>query len=157
MKDYKEYATWYGMCKQLYLIKKNTVNNFDMYFVLDMPVVKDRDLVVTVTLDIDLKNGKVTVALHSKESSYKKDSGYVRIKKLTGKFILEKVDNNLLKITYIFFADVGGSLLPWIANIAAVEHPYKTLSGIARQCTKDKYYKTASELHNKEFINPVNK
>lgn len=151
VKDCNCYFEWYGMCRELYVIKKISQKEYLMYFVLDMPIVTDRDVVVRVTADWNLekRTGKITLA--SVESDYKKDAGLVRMPKLDGGFSFQEKGPDLFFVSYRVHADLGGSVPAWMVNIAAKKHPYETALGARKHVKKEKYYKRAEKLHNKSF------
>ncbi len=151
VKDCDCYHEWYGMCRELYVIKKISQKEYLMYFVLDMPLVTDRDVVVRVTADWDLakRSGRVTLA--SVESEYKKDSGLVRMPKLDGGFTFEEKGPDVFFVSYRVHADLGGSVPAWMVNIAAKKHPYETAMGAKKHVYKEKYYKRAEKLYGKSF------
>lgn len=151
VKDSDCYFEWYGMCRELYVIKKISENEFLMYFVLEMPMVTDRDVVVRVTRDWNLEKKSGRVTLVSVESDYKKDSGLVRMPKLDGGFEFKETDPDLLFLSYHVHADLGGNVPAWAVNIAAKKHPYETALGLQKHVIKEKYYERAEKLYGKSF------
>jgi len=141
IKDANNYCKWFGMTKKLYVIKKRSEHDYDMYFVLDTPVVKNRDVVVHVTSGWDLKKNFAWVKIKSFKSDYKKKSGCIRMPEYHGKFIVTKINDKTLKTEYILHAEVGGVLPGWLANMVAKYHPYKTGLGLQREIKNPKYYK----------------
>ncbi len=131
IQDYNNYHKWYGMCNQLEAINVRNPKDIDMYFVLDLPVVTDRDVVVKVESGWDETKGTAWVTLTSiNDSSYKKDSGLVRMTSLKGRWDIIKKDDNHVEVIYQVHAELGGSLPAWVVNIAAKDQPLKTLKGV---------------------------
>lgn len=151
VKDCDSYHEWYGMCKELYVIKKISEKEYLMYFVLDMPLLTDRDVVVRVTGDWDMEKKSGWMKLVSIESKYKKDAGFVRMPGLSGGFTFRQVADGKFEVTYKVHADLGGSVPAWMVNIAAKKHPYQTALGAKRHVKSEKYYKRAEELYGKKF------
>jgi len=151
VKDCDCYYQWYGMCRELYVIKRKSEKDFLMYFVLDMPFVTDRDVVVRVTGDWDMKKRQGWIRLQSVKSDYKKSSGYVRMPKIDGDFSFKEVGPDLFSVTYRVHADLGGSVPAWMVNIAAKKHPYETAMGAKKHVKSEKYYKRAEKLYGKSF------
>ncbi|PKL39199.1 MAG: hypothetical protein CVV44_10065 [Spirochaetae bacterium HGW-Spirochaetae-1] len=152
MKDPEHYYEWYGMCGGLSVINKKTDSNFDMYFILDLPVVTDRDVVINVVQHVDFAKGVAKVDINRIESTYKKDSGLVHMAKMNGTFTITRQSNGEIVIVYQLFADVGGSLPAWVVNIASTDHPFKTMTGVRKQSKQDKYWASAKALHKKDFV-----
>ncbi|MCP4614589.1 MAG: hypothetical protein GY845_38400 [Planctomycetes bacterium] len=151
-KDYKNYHAWYGMCKELKLVSKKNENDYDMYFVLDMPVVSDRDVVVNIKTKWDFATGKGRVDMKDiATSKHKQDSGLVRMPELYASFTITRIDANKTKTVYQFFADTGGSVPAWVVNMSAKKHPKETMEGIMKQLSGKKYYEKANKAHNKTF------
>jgi len=108
-----------------------------MYFVLDLPVVKNRDVVVKVESGWDENKGTAWVTMTSiNGSEYKKDSGYVRITSLKGRWDIIKKDENHVEVIYQVHPELGGSLPAWIVNVAAKDQPLKTLKGVYKYSKK---------------------
>ncbi len=157
VKDHESYHKWYGMCRELYAINQKSEKEILrkkeilMYFVLDMPFLTDRDVVVRVTGDWDFKKRQGWIKLQSVKSDYKKNSGFVRMPKIDGGFTFKEIGPDIFAITYRVHADLGGSVPAWMVNIAAKKHPYETALGARRHVYLEKYYKRAEKLHGKTF------
>lgn len=137
IQDYNNYHKWYGMCNALYAINVRNPKDLDMYFILDLPVVKDRDVVVKVESGWDEKKGTAWVNMTSiNDSTYKKDSGLVRMTSLKGRWDIIKKDENHVEVIYQVHAELGGTLPAWVVNIAAKDQPLKTLKGVYNYCKK---------------------
>lgn len=130
IQDYANYHKWYGMCNALYAISVRNPKNIDMYFVLDLPVVTDRDVVVKVECGWDEQKGTAWVTMKSINSDYKKDSGLVRMTSLKGRWDIKKIDDSHVEVVYQVHAELGGALPAWVVNLAAVDQPKKTLKGV---------------------------
>ncbi|NMB64936.1 MAG: hypothetical protein GYA16_08735 [Spirochaetes bacterium] len=137
IQDYNNYHKWYGMCNALYPINVRNPKDLDMYFILDLPVVTDRDVVVKVECGWDEKKGTAWVNMTSiNDSPYKNDSGLVRMTSLKGRWDIIKKDENHVEVIYQVHAELGGSLPAWVVNIAAKDQPLKTLKGVYKYCKK---------------------
>ncbi|MDJ0761415.1 MAG: START domain-containing protein [Myxococcota bacterium] len=152
MKDYNHYVEWFGMCNELRVIKKRSENDYDMYFILDMPFpLTNRDVVVNVKTGWDFEKRTAWVKIKGIKSNYKKDSGLVRITKYDGEFEVVELEPGKTRVSYTLHAEIAGSLSPKAYNLAAYKHPYKTGTGLREQLDKEKYWKRASQVHNKQF------
>jgi len=151
VKDCNSYHTWYGMCNALYVTKKISEKEFYMYFVLDTPMLTDRDVVVRVTMDWDIKKKTGWIKLKSVDSDYKNNSGLVRMPQLDGGFTLKEVGPDKFLVNYRVYADLGGSVPAWMVNIVSKKHPFDTACGARRTVKLEKYYKNAEKLYGKSF------
>ena len=150
-KDYNNYENWYGMCKSLKFVNKNSSNDITMYFVLDMPVLKNRDAVLNVKYDFNYEKGIIKIILKSVESDYRKDSGLVRMPKIDGSILISREGAAATKIVYTVFADLSSKVPAWLINKMAVKHPFDTGMGIKNQSRKKVYTERASYSNNKNF------
>lgn len=138
-KDHDHYRDWYGMCKDIFVIDKRSNHDYDMYFVLDMPGgASDRDLVVRITTEWDYIKGQCQADIKSKESTYKSDSGLVRMPKMEGQFTITRINANKIRVVYQFFAETGGFMPAWIVNQGAWRHAYETMLGVLKEVSKAK-------------------
>ena len=149
--DHNEYHTWFGMCKELFLISKNSENDLTMYFVLDMPVVTNRDAVLCVKREIDLKAGKTKIFIQSIESDFGKKNGYVRMPKVSASFNITRIDSTRTNVIYTVHAEMGGVVPAWVVNMASVKHPFDTAVGVKNQARKPVYAERARKVHNRTF------
>jgi len=150
-KDYNNYENWYGMCKSLKFMNKNGSNDINMYFVLDMPVLKNRDAVLNVKYNFNYETGIIKIDLKSIESDYQKSSGLVRMPKVEGSIVISREAPDKTKIVYTVFADLSSNVPAWLINKMAVKHPYDTGMGIKNQARKKIYTDRASASNNKNF------
>lgn len=151
MKDPESSCEWYGMCGEMTVIKKtDTWRDYNAYFVLDVPVVTDRDVVVNAQSSIDYKNKVAYTRIHKVVDDHKKNSGLIRMKAMRSSYTV-KEKNGKTEIVYQVFADIGGSLPAWVINAASVDHPYDTMVGMRTQARKEKYWRAAEKLHKKNF------
>lgn len=151
VKDYNTYENWYGMCKSLKFMNKNGNNDINMYFILDMPVLKNRDAVINVKYDFNFEKGVIKITLRSIESSYQINSGLVRMPKIDGTIVVTKEGNSKTKVVYTVFADLSSKVPAWLINRMAVKHPYDTGMGIKNQSRKKVYAERASTSNNKNY------
>ena len=155
-KDYENYHNWYGMTKELKPIKVRSAEDFDVYFVLAMPILSDRDAVLKVKINNDSAKGLFTVTMKSFENDYGKENKLVRMPKVEGEFSVTRLSPTRSKIVYRVYADVTGSIPVKIVNIAATKHPLDTLIGAGEELRKNhkenKYIQRANKLHNQNFV-----
>ena len=146
-KDYDHYYEWYGMCKTLRVISKKSPRDVDMYFVLDTPVVTNRDAVVNVKSDYNYSEGIAKITFKGIDSPYMKGAGLVRMPVVDGNFTLSRINLRKTKVVYTVYVDMGGILPAWVANLAATKHPFDTGVGILKQVKKAIYAERAKRAH----------
>jgi hypothetical protein len=150
-KDPEHYYEWYGMCKKLEVVTKRSAHDYDMYFILDVPIVKDRDLMVNVTANWDYAKGVCTVNINRMENTCCAKSGLIAMPRMTGKFEITRVSERRVKCVYTVYADLGGSLPAAVINLLSWKHPFDTGVGAMKQTWKQKYFDIAKQVHNKDF------
>lgn len=151
VKDYNNYEKWYGMCKSLKFVNKNGSNDINMYFILDMPVLKNRDALINVKYDFNFEKGVIRITLKSFESNYQINSGLVRMPKIDGTIVVTKEGAGKTKVVYTVFADLASNVPAWLINKMAVKHPYDTGIGIKNQSRKKIYSERAGTSNNKNY------
>lgn len=151
-RDYDRYVEWYGMCKELKAIKKKTENDFDVYFILDMPVVKNRDAVLNVKINTDYQKGICNISLKSFDNDYGKENNLVRMPRVEGTYTITRISPTQSKAVYQVYADVASSVPMWIIKSTSLKHPFDTLKGARKQAQKPEYVERANKLHNKTFV-----
>lgn len=151
-KDFDKYFEWYGMTKVLKPINVRSASDFDVYFVLAVPVLTNRDAVMRVKIEIDYAKGICKTTLKSIESDYGKENKLVRMPNVEGVILLTRLAPAQTKGYYQVYADLGGSIPPSVVNMMAVKHPLDTVLGAINQCYKPVYADRATKLHNRSFV-----
>lgn len=151
-KDFDKYFEWYGMTKTLRPINVRSATDFDVYFVLSVPVLTNRDAVMRVKIETDYVKGLCKVTLKSIESDYGKENKLVRMPEVGGVFMLTRITPSQTRGYYQVHADMGGSIPASVVNMMATKHPLDTVIGAINQCYKPVYADRATKLHNRSFV-----
>lgn len=144
-RDYKSFPQWYGMCKEIRLVKDFNKDHKIVYFVVDMMgPVKDRDLVADVVFDVKSDQGKSFININAlKDELVPVQSKYVRMTHLIGKYTLTRVNDNTTHVVYMVDSDPAGYIPAWLTNRLAKDQPFLTLKGLKEMVKKDIYYEKA--------------
>lgn len=151
-KDFDRYFEWYGMTKTIKPINVRSATDFDVYFVLAVPVLKNRDAIMRVKIETDYAKGICKTTLKSIDSDYGKENKLVRMPSVEGVYIITRISPTQTKGVYQVHADLGGSIPASIVNLMATKHPLDTAIGAINQCYKPIYADRASKLHNRSFV-----
>lgn len=95
----------------------------------------DRDSVILSTQK-ELSNGAIKIELTAQPNSYPLQPDMVRIEKLSGYWLLEKVsdkrfsENEITQITLEISAEPGGQIPSWVANNMVIDMPFYTLTNL---------------------------
>jgi len=144
LRDIPAYAEFMYNCREGRLIKAYTKDDLIILNVTDMPwPLADRDVVVRSIVSKDFQHGVFSVVLQglpepesSRYCPVRKDR--VRMHDLQGIFIIEIVDREHTRMSYIVHADPVG-IPSTLTNFFSDDNPYGTLTGIKRMVQKEKY------------------
>jgi hypothetical protein len=144
LRDIPAYAQFMYNCKEGRLIRAFGKDDMIILNVTDMPwPLSDRDVVVRTIVSKDFKRGMFSIVLQGlpepESSQYcplRRDR--VRMHDLQGIFILEIVDREHTRLTYIVHADPVG-IPSSLTNFFSDDNPYGTLTGIKRMVRMEKY------------------
>ncbi len=101
------------------------------------PVIKDRDFVYAIKLELDPPNKKLSLNYHSVYDSGAPKTDYVRGELKFGTFTLTSIEGG--KKTHVLaqvMADPKGSVAKWIVNLVQKKWPHKTLASLRLQVAK---------------------
>ena len=99
--------------------------------------VSDRDMVVRTEVKIDPKGKEVWIPFkEAPEFGHPEQDGVVRVPRIRGHYRIRAVSETQTEVTYQVDADPGGMLPQWLARMASVDLPLKTLMGLRRQVAK---------------------
>ncbi len=149
LRDVNNYHRWYGNCKLQRRIREYSPLESLVYHVQSVPVISNRDVIVRGKITIDYKKGTALQVMRNVKSSYKKDSGNVRMPHLRGKFFMQRITPQKTRVTYFMEADPGGSVPGWLANSTAKKQPYRTLLGLKKIVRDPCYAALAKKAHTK--------
>jgi hypothetical protein len=154
LRDIPSYPQWVKDCKEAKVLKKVDASNLTMYFVQDAPwPVSPRDVIMDVSTIMEVQKGKITISMSSTSSPLvKKNPDYVRIPTLTGAYILEYIDRNHTRVTYMSKADPGGSVPTSLANYSSRNIPFETLVNMKRMVKQAKYLQLGEKSVDKPLI-----
>ncbi|HDP79467.1 MAG TPA: hypothetical protein ENN21_01345 [Spirochaetes bacterium] len=132
---------WMASCTEARVIKELGENAVLIYRVTKAPwPVSDRDMVIVSTAVIE-PGGRRIVANFAATDNHgvPPRNGVVRIRKMRGQWILEKLSPDRTRVSLTVHSDPGGSLPPSVANRASRDIPLKTLRGLRRIVREPKY------------------
>lgn len=78
-------------------------------------------------------------------------SALIRIRHSHGYYLLEPLEADSSRVTWVQHTDPGGDLPNWIVNYMIQDMPYKTLRGLRKKVFEEKYQRT------RLIISPENK
>ncbi len=146
LRDIEKYSEWMEDCRATKILKvvddKNDV--FIFWFRQHIALLTDRDMILKSKTIIDVKNGKNLVYGDStNDMSYNAGKGYIRMPSFNSLFILEWVDREHTKVTFMIDPDLGKGVPSGIANKMIAEIPLKSLKKMAKMAKKSQYTEAA--------------
>ena len=150
IRDANRRGEWMPNCGGSYLVEENLTTRTQVaYHRTKAPwPVSDRDSVNRAEMLVEPAKHRVylpfTAIDHPKVSPVK---GVVRMPMLRGHWILIPVDGGKSTMAeYQVFANPGGVLPDWIANLASKTLPRETIAGLRRQVKKAEYPEFEAEV-----------
>lgn len=154
LRDIPQYPDWFADCKEAQVVERFDDNNVVLHFVQDAPwPVSDRDVVLKVNTDVDYTKGRAVIKMASVDDPrVKPKPDRVRMRSMTGSFVLEYLAREKTRVTYVIRADPSGTLPGALANTASRAYPYETLRGMRRMARRQKYVDLADASQDKQII-----
>lgn len=118
---------WVYHNKTSYLVKQ--VNPYELYYYTEASLpwpMSNRDAVVHLKMNRDSLNRFLKVTSLSVPDYIAEKSGKVRVTKSTITWNVTMPTTKTISIVYIFEAEPGGSVPPWVANMFADKGPFET-------------------------------
>jgi hypothetical protein len=131
LNDVNNHKNWIYNTKNAYIIKRINANEYYYYTETTLPwPMQNRDAAVHIKLQRDNINTLNIVA--SGEPNYLPlISGKVRVPRSANTWQVTSVAPNKIHIIYIFEADPGGHIPPWLVNTFVNKGPYESFKKLA--------------------------
>ncbi len=142
LRDITSYPEWMEGCKETKILKVYDPKNdgFIFWYHQSIPIETDRDMVLKSMVNLDSKNGKVTICSElTKEIPYDAGKGYIRMLAFSSVWTLERVDKEHTMVTFMIDPDLGKGLPIFLANPMIKTMPYKSLLKMMKIMKNVKY------------------
>lgn len=129
---------WIDRLDEIKVVRKLSEDEEIHWTHITTPVVlKDRDFVFNIKLELDPPNKKLMLNYHSVYDSGAPQTDFVRGEFKFGTFTLTSIDGGKkTKVLAQVLADPKGSVAKWIVNLVQKDWPYKTLTALRKQVAK---------------------
>ena len=129
---------WIDRLDEIKVVRKLSDDEEIHWTHITTPVVlKDRDFVFNIKLELDPPNKKLMLNYHSVYDSGAPQTDFVRGEFKFGTFTLTSIDGGKkTKVLAQVLADPKGSVAKWIVNLVQKDWPYKTLTSLRKQVAK---------------------
>jgi len=133
----EDYPNWqYNMisAKQLERIS-DTEMNYESAVDAPWPV-DDRELIMNLKVNRDEGADHTTIVIHNILSDIPVRSDFIRVPFFFSTYDVAVINGTSLKIIYTLNIDPGGSVPPWLVNIAMAEGPYLSFKNLKKRISE---------------------
>jgi hypothetical protein len=129
---------WIDRLAEVKVVRKLSENEYVHWTHINTPIVlKDRDFVYAIKLELDPPNKKVMLNYHSVYDSGAPKTDYIRGEFKYGTFTLTSIEGGKkTRVLAEVLADPKGSVAKWIVNLFQKSWAYKTIASLRRQAAK---------------------
>lgn len=143
-RDVKSYPDWVFRNIGSSLVATESKQSLIYHSVSDMPwPMEDRDAVVRNTVRQDPVTKKVYIDSKMVQNHPYSKEGVVRAKDYHAQWVLSPLENGQVEVLLCVFAEPGGSIPAWLANLFLDKGPIETFLSI-RRLSKLEPYKSAT-------------
>jgi len=142
--DTKIYPQFFHQCKSAQNIKEVGHNQSYKYIITKMPwPVKDRDIIIHSVISQHKQTKQVEIKMKASSALIPLKKDRVRIKKMSGRWLLIPEKKGMTKVIYETTIDPGGKLPKWLVNAMSTDIPFNTLKNL-RSLIKKSLYQSAN-------------
>ena len=140
LEDIEYQKEWVLRTIDAYEVEKLGTGQYYFYLSTDMPFpIQNRDLVVYYERIQDPHTKIVTTKSKSTPDRVKLKKGFIRIPTFDSYYIIKPMSEGWLSMEYYLNIDPGGSLPPWVVNLAATTGPKSTMRALYRIIESGKF------------------
>ncbi len=130
----KDYPNWqYNMISAK---KLDRISDTEMNYQSDVDApwpVDDRELIVNFKVNRDAGANQINIVMHNILSDIPMKSGFMRVPFFFATYQISGINKTSLKIVYNLNIDPGGSVPPWLVNMAMAEGPYLSFKNLKKR------------------------
>jgi hypothetical protein len=136
--DTSRATEWIDRLAEVKVVRKLSDNEYVHWTHVNTPIVlKDRDFVYAIKLELDPAHKKVMLNYHSVYDSGAPKTDYIRGEFKYGTFTLTSIEGGKkTRVLAEVLADPKGSVAKWIVNLFQKSWPRKTIASLRRQVAK---------------------
>lgn len=139
--DFDNFCAWVFRCGQVKVLQKISDTDFILYMVHTAPFgIEDRDTILRGRATKDTKNKSVLIQTWAMPRHLPVEKGIVRMthESMEWRFTPNK-ETGKFKLELTGYADPGGKIPGWIANLVQLDAPYYSVRGLMRVLEDSKY------------------
>lgn len=128
---------WLDHCKDSRLLARPEPNQALVYTLISAPwPLQDRDTVVHFTFEPTPNQQGWHILMQGKPDILPEQKNTIRIRSLTGDWLLEAVSRQQTRVTYRLRLNPGGDSPAWLVNAFSSQGMYQTLANLRRLLTQ---------------------
>jgi len=132
LNDVSNHKNWIYNTKNAYLIKKVNASEYYYYTETALPwPMQNRDAVVHIKFQRDNANHALNIVAFGEPDYMPLVNGKVRVPRSANTWEVTVPEPNKLHIIYIFEAEPGGHIPPWLVNTFVNKGPYESFRKLA--------------------------
>jgi hypothetical protein len=132
LNDVNNHKNWIYNTKNAYILKKVNASEYYYYTETALPwPMQNRDAVVHIKFQKDNVNRTLNIVAFGEPDYMPIVAGKVRVPRSANTWQVTVPEPNRLQITYIFEAEPGGHLPPWLVNTFVNKGPYESFRKLA--------------------------
>ena len=136
--DAEACVDWIYRCELSRVVHTTGLLERHIYQVSSLPFpAASRDMILKATVFLEDAE-KIRIGLESRPG-FIKETTNIRIKEAHGSYLLEKLDENHTRLTWIQYVDPAGALPAFIVNSMLTNLPYKSLENFRKVVKRKKY------------------
>jgi len=129
----EDYPNWQYNMTDADVLEKISDDEMTYRSEVDAPwPVDDRELVVNLKVNREADTDQISIVIHNTLSDSPTKRGYIRVPFFFATYTITVINESSLKIIYHLKIDPGGSVPPWLVNIAMAEGPYISFKNLKK-------------------------
>lgn len=155
--DVAAYPRWMADVKEARIVKDVDRHTKVVHCRLKLPwPLTDRDFVVANKTAIEVDKARCRIDFSAVDDrSIRPARKVVRMKELTGGYLLEHMGQDRTLVTFSQKAHPGGNLAPTIANVNIQHYPHRNLQGLRKMARQEVYHRRAAVSEDRALIDEV--
>lgn len=126
------------MCQESRLLEQEDWSERYIYQVTDLPFpASTRDVIFRAVISQNASRD-IRIELSSRPG-FIPETRYVRIHESYGSYLLEKLEDNGIRLTWTMYVDPAGSLPAFLVNRLLTDTPFESLRNFRELVKRDKY------------------
>lgn len=143
-KEVDEMSSWLSQCKTAKLIRSNDFWHQVTYHEVNVPVFRNRDMILDMQISQDSLNQTLRINIEGKPAYLPEEKRIIRVHEVNGYWSAQRMDDGRLFIEYSMFIDPAGYVPAWLYNQRIKNDPFETLlnmrSSLSESVFKEAFY-----------------